>query len=462
MVKPASRTTWNLILLVGAVTLLWSFANRVGPNRGLMAHWRPDQYSRQAEGWLNGSLSIEGDVGSQELVRFEGRIYNSFPPTPALFELPLVAVYGRATPNHFVMFIMLLIPAIVMFRMGIVAGLSSGYASLLALGFTCGTNSFVSTLQGGVWSQAQVCGFCLAVCSLGCFIGVQRPSSALRCVGYLLMSLAVGCRPFYVAYFPLLIALDANRGGGTVVKSFCRAALAASPYLALLALHNYVRFDNPLEFGHRLLPHEESLKYGSFSPAYIPRNMRYMLLKLPELNQHGFFVNFAKIGNAVWINNPLFLIGVLCFWRNRLDRSVVRAMAAAVSLTLVGFLMHQNTGYSQFGSRYFIDLLPVAFLGLIYGGRQLRWSSGVVAYSVVINVYGVWWYFNSGQWIPPYFIRKGSDLTEWQVNEIDPVVFFTWTTGVAIAGVIAAIWYRCSRDEEPARTDPPLHDESSI
>ena len=76
-------------------------------------------------------------------------------------------------------------------------------AVLASLAFVFGINVYVSCVRANVWAQGQSLGYCLAILGLA-FVDREpapRPLSG-RPSGYVLLALAVGCRPLYLSMAP--------------------------------------------------------------------------------------------------------------------------------------------------------------------------------------------------------------------------------------------------------------------
>jgi hypothetical protein len=147
------------------------------------------------------------------VAEFGGRYYVSFPPAPALVELPLAVLFGRETPNSLALFGIVLAGVLAQHRMLLKRGFDERSALLASLAFVFGTNLYVSCVKATVWAQGQALGWAFAI------LGLQRvldnPRRGLRGPGpgYLLLALAVGCRPFYLFLAPLFLALDVRTSG---------------------------------------------------------------------------------------------------------------------------------------------------------------------------------------------------------------------------------------------------------
>jgi hypothetical protein len=245
-------------------------------------------------------------------------------------------------------------------------------------------------VKATVWAQGQACGFALAVLGLSRVLDNPGRGLAGPTLGYVLLSLAVGCRPFYLVMVPLFVVLDWRTSGRPLPRVLGTAALAMAPYGALLAAHNWARFGDPLEFGHNHLPWARALPDGLFSLTYLPRNAGLAFLRLPDVIREPPYLVFDPNGTAFWLNNGILLVALCGLVAVRFD-AWVRA-TAGLGLAAIGLaaLLYASTGWRQFGYRYFIDLLPAAAVVFLYAYR--RWTplmTAALACSLAANLFGL-------------------------------------------------------------------------
>jgi peptidoglycan/LPS O-acetylase OafA/YrhL len=379
-------------LLLFAVSFpLWYLGMRLLGGQSLLDHSPIDQHTRQARAWLDGRLDLAGAPKYLEIARYDGRFYDSFPPTPALVEVPLVLVFGKKTPNGPVMYALWLLALAAMFSMLQRRGFSEGSALLAALAFVFGTNLYATCPRAKVWAWGQGLGFCLAI--LGLWFVIDNKRSGLRgpTSGYVLLSLAVGCRPFYLFMAPLFVVLDRQTSRPDLRRVLWSAALAMAPVGIALAALNYARFGNPLEFGHDYLGWAQALPEGIFSLSHLGHNLYHAALQLPTLVNDDPPVEFDPWGTAFWLNNGIFLFCLAALVRGGFDRWVRAAAALGLGCIWFGLLLHQTNGWRQFGYRFLIDLLPIGFVLFLYGYRRFNaWMSASLLWSFAVNLYGLW------------------------------------------------------------------------
>ena len=374
-----------LLLTVSFSLWLSGLAVR-GAHVSPLSHNPFDQHTRQAQSWLHGRMDLKQAPSYLEIAAFEGRSFSSFPPTPSLLELPLVLLFASATPSYLLLYLLGATALFSLYELGVKMGLRKVQACILSLCFIFGTNVFVSMVTGGVWAQGQIYGFCLAIVGL-------RWISSRPALAYVALVFAVGCRPFYFFYLPLFVVLDLRWGKRRVGQIFRTAVLSLFPYMIVMALFNWARFHNPLEFGHAYLPWSRQLKNGIFSLAYLPSNLFHTFINLPTIGGKTHFLEFHGRGTAFVLNNPIVGLGIAGLSSPFLEKEI-RGTATLVLLTVwFCLLLHESNGWFQFGLRYSIDVAPIAALGAIAAFRSFRDGAilALLLFSVCVNLYGLWW-----------------------------------------------------------------------
>lgn len=131
-----------------------------------------------------------------------------------------------------------------------------------------------------LYCTAITSGLCMEIWSLFFFIKAvwieenEKKSILYAFLGSLLGALAFGCRPPIALANLLVIPMLAEyiRKREINLRLLKRLAFAASPYIivgSLLMLYNYVRFDNPFEFGQTYqLTSVDQSAYGDFASQF--------------------------------------------------------------------------------------------------------------------------------------------------------------------------------------------------
>ena len=390
MSTKVSRQTLTVFLFCSSFSfLLWLVAGwAVGVDHPLYHPW-DDQYTLQAQAWAKGMLDLEPTPKQIELVKFKGRLYNSFPPTPAIFEFLLNPLFESKTPIAFFLYVASYASFVMAAFFLAKFGVSASAALFLSFAVIFCGNALYPMAHGGVWYQAQIYALFLGVLSF--FLAAYGGRFWGSC--FLSLGLAVGCRPFYLFYFPLLI-LVLHKYRGKNFKSLALQSLCwGMPVMIVLALHNYVRFGIVWEFGHNFLPNMGRQK-DLFALRYFVRNIYYVFFAVPEVDTTAkTFLLANPMGNAFWFCNPLFAwILIRTVFGKYKHKSYLLLVLATLWFPL---LAHESNGWIQFGYRYAIDLflwsLVIVALNskaLIFSLRSLLFVS---IFSAGVNLWGAHW-----------------------------------------------------------------------
>ena len=213
-------------------------------------------------------------------------------------------------------------------------------------------------------------------------------------------------------------------GGGTLHRRGLSAGLGAGIPVLLLLAYNLAAtgqlFHPGYEYlyGHeyrpvpdgllaQLVPALQGITYhpGEWTlqdPRYLPQNLVIMLAWLPQvrpecglalLDQACPLLQPDRLGMSLILTSPAWLLAVPVVRRD-LRRRIVLGSALAFGAVAVVNLMHFSQGWVQFGYRFSLDFAPFLLvlmtLGLArYGVR--RWTVVLVAVSIAINGWGVYW-----------------------------------------------------------------------
>ncbi len=333
-------------------------------------------YTLQALAWRDGMMHLPQDYPYLELAIFEGEYYVSFPPLPSVILLPLTFLFGSGTPDHLLVKIYAAWACMLMYHSLRRAGYSRLSGGLFAFLFCFASSLLPLTLDGAVWYHAQVLAFFLITAAI-CLLSMDHPAPALFCY-----ALSVACRPFHAVYaLPLFFTYlhlhrKAHAPMKTALRSLLPGVLLGLCVAAGLALYNYARFGNPLEFGHNYLP-EFSFQGGiQFSVQHVVKNLQTFLLGLPLESTEGGLL-FRKFGYSMLLACPMLLLLLIYFIRD-LIKGQMRWEKGAVLLAFLLhaflLLLHRTFGGFQLGSRYAVDLMPYAFFYLLLSPEKKRLS----------------------------------------------------------------------------------------
>ena len=408
-------------LLLGMALYLFCtavFFVSAAPNR-VVDHTPYNHYALLADSWLHGRLDMRGPpppyAAGNDFAQKGGKWFVSFPPFPAVWLVPWVAMAGaveNVRDGQAFLWLAGIGPAglwLVLERLR-----QRGYSErsertnfLLSLLFAFGTVYWFTAVQGTVWFAAHV----VAV-ALGAFILLASIEARSPIAAGLLLGCAFLTRPPMAAMGLLFVAeafrmslrdgFPAVRGGRLARVYETVRALAWKPFLwkltlfaiplltvvALALWHNYARFGNPFEFGHEHLTiawRARIAKWGLFSYHYLARNLSIVLAGLPFITKTPPGLQINHHGLALWITSPVFL---WLLWPKKAGWLVTILALTAAAVALPN-LLYQNSGWMQFGYRFSNDFALILIVLIALGGRRLGslfCSAAIIA--IAINAVG--------------------------------------------------------------------------
>jgi len=389
---PPNENDWakvDVLALRDGRTVKGTYGGRGGPNdRFYPLRGRPETIPA-------------ADIRSRNSIR-----YVSFPPFPAVLMLPFVAIWHLAFND--VLFTALwaaLNPVLLFLLLQDLArrGLSrrSAVDNLwLTVMFGVGSVYYFCSVVGEVWYTAHVVLVTGAIGFVWASLDAARPWRAGLFVG-----LAGACRPsgLFMTVFFLLEALTATglwpyaegrhrlrlerAGLKLLAGKLARFAVPLAAIQAVLWLHNWVRFGDPTEFGHRYLNiawQERIAHFGLFNYHFLSRNLAAALVLLPRILARYPYVKISQHGMSLLVTSPALAYTVAPAERSRLTAPL--AMAALV--TALPTLLYQSSGYIQVGYRYSLDYMVFLMMILAVRNRPLsRLWKALVLVSIPLNLF---------------------------------------------------------------------------
>ena len=419
---------------------------------GLIGTSNDSYYNLLTRGFVKGHLSLDlaadpflatlrnpsdplerAGHGLHDASYYHGRYYIYFGVTPAvLLFLPFRLLTGRFIDDG------LAVPLFACAGLGLsfllLRAMRARYfrttssLALAACTLALGLANLVPMLlrRTSVWEIPIACGF---FCCMGSLYALFQAWHSPRRVGWLAaasggLGLAVGSRPTYLlgcsALAITLWALLRAEAGAGASRRFRLVLAALLPIAAVgagLALYNYLRFDNPLDFGFRhLMNSEQAATERIFSWPFLRYNLRVYALAPATWTPFFPFVALAHLPppppGYLAVEDPygilpnipfvMFAGGLLSLaaLRVREDRARLGIFCAAVLAVALGTgLMTASFGGAI--NRYMVDFLPalivlacIGFLALIAQPWCRGWlgiligagSAGLLGYSIFFNV----------------------------------------------------------------------------
>ena len=391
MTTYGKRRDFSPLLLTLACLGMWAILHAVLGG----SFWGPTVYNtyvRQAMAWREGLLHLPQDVPYLELAVFEGEYYVSFPPLPSAVLWPLTFLFGMDTPDNLLVKLYALAACLLIDRALKRAGYGRVHAGALAFLFCFASSLLPLTMDGGVWYHAQVLAFALSVAAI-CLIAEDKPTGALLCY-----ALTVACRPFHALYaLPLFFTwFSLHKKSGLPFREALRPLLPGVGLGLMVACaigaYNFVRFGDPLEFGHNYLPEFSTQGGIQFSLNHIGNNLKTFLWGWPLYRDAGGW-HVRVFGYSMLLACPALTLMRLRFAgdaikkRLSLEKSVVLFTFLLHAFLL---LLHRTFGGYQLGARYAVDLMPYALFYLLLCSQKKKAHPLEYAFLTVVFLFTCW------------------------------------------------------------------------
>jgi hypothetical protein len=412
---------------------------------------RPDFYDHfvwQAHAFLQGRAEIDWPVTSgahqngyfQDVLPLEGKGYAllPFPPLPALVLVPFVAVFGLSTNAAVVAAVLGALNVALCWVMLLPVSPRREAALLGTLFYGFGTVAWYAAMLGSTWFLAHVVAstflflaITLAVRSdagvgvrdRAAQVGASLGQAGRRLRGQVLAGLLFGtaalARLTTLFGAPFFVFVG---GGGSFLRRAVAAGSAALVPVLLLVAYNQVTtghvfhpaYEHLYRVEYRPRPELVNEAWGIEDPRYIPQNAVIMLAWPPQtpllddpacqvadrptglgllLDRDCPLLRPDPLGLSLLLVSPAYLLALPVLWRAWRHRLVAGAALAVALIALVD-LMHFSQGWVQFGYRFSNDFAPFAVilvtLGIARRGSDLL-ATGLVAASVLVNAWGVYW-----------------------------------------------------------------------
>lgn len=368
-----------------------------------------NSYTLQAVSWLKGRLDLGRDYSHLELAFFEGKYYVSFPPFPSFVMLPFALFMGENTPDYLILFIFNLLGVLYLYRTAVYFKLSPVKSLISTLFVFLGSNLIFPMLTPYVWFIAQVMSFALSLMSI--YYALNNKAG----LSLALWACAVGCRPMQIAFIPVLlyIIIRRNYESEEHEKDFSflsalklivyrwKAVIPATLIAGVYMLLNYLRFGNPLQFGHDYLPEFVNSEYGQFSLHYVRQNLESLFRNI-RFDHEGRMVidHFNNI--SMLIITPLFVmvfVAMIAFLIIGLKDGSYGSIAykcfgiiVCSVIYMFMIVMHATLGGWHFGNRYSNGIIPYFYLALMLltskEERLIKWEIPLLVWAIVLNSVG--------------------------------------------------------------------------
>jgi hypothetical protein len=374
-------------------------------------------FPQLAESFSKGLLFIEKTQSIKDLTFYEGKYYVSFPPLGALLMLPKVASSSRFGVNTIQFSIIYsALTSVVLYlllqklRFKKYITLNKSSLIWLVVLYSIGTSQWYMSTTGAVWHVAQLLGTFFLAFSILLTLSFENASGWDLFRSAVLSGLSLGIamlsRPHlgFSWFFLLSLVYQTLKENHTFTwRRFLfwliLSAIPMSLAVSGIGWYNYIRFGSVADFGYSyMLVGPEiinSLKtYGQFHPRYIWGNLKANWFGLPYWHEGCRRLAPDPKGMSIFLTTPNLLF-ITRSWEKK--PWVIGAWISIISIVIT-HLLYFNTGAQQFGYRFSLDFLVIAFCLLSAGLKDKipTLFKYLVFYSALINFIGVLW--NAKQW----------------------------------------------------------------
>jgi len=350
----------------------------------LFAHGRSSPYNNYvllAQALLHGHAWIAWPGNYIDALPFNGQYYIIEGPMPAVLLLPFVAIFG--TFNQTALAIVLGAVAIgAAFELGERFGVPLQTNVWVCAFLLAGTDLLWCAMLGDVWFIAHVCAVCFTMLALVELAGSKRAW---------LVALWAGCA--ILSRFDLVLALPVYAyllGDRERVRSFASVLV---PIAVVWIGYNLARWGTWYDIGYTAWYHQDQAGMPTGSPfrlQYFPYELWSFFIQAPQRIAAYPYLAPSISGVALTWTSPAL---VLAFFARKPVRWVVALWVAAALCAAPNFVYYVN-GFAQFGMRHALDFEPflVALIFLAARERLPRWGMALMAYSMVVGLWGVWFW----------------------------------------------------------------------
>ncbi|MCM1567009.1 MAG: hypothetical protein NC238_13950, partial [Dehalobacter sp.] len=348
-----------------------------------------------ADAFLHGQLNLRiVPADTLDLSLFEGKYFLYWGPLPAVFAMPLVAVFGPSVSDviQSVFFgaidVGLFSQLLRLLNEKGIINLSPIKRAFVVVFFALGTPFTPLPAAGTVWFLLQV--ETLAFVLLGFIAALSLERSKAFFVTGTSISAILLLRPSaaisYIFLVWFLIKENLFTGRRNIFRYCLLGFIPIFVTLVALVLYNYFRFGNIMENGlsYHLMGEvfqETYLQYGLFNLHYFPNNFFSTYLFYPIDFEAK---TITPLGGSLYLLSPLFVGSIFALWYERKEITTwILFFSVLVGNIPILFLM--GPGGFQYGPRYTLDFsLPLLMLTAI--GIK-RWSPAIIVLMLIISVF---------------------------------------------------------------------------
>jgi hypothetical protein len=342
-----------------------------------------------AQALLAGHTWIDWPGTYIDALPYNGHYFVIEGPLPALLLVPLVALFGARTNQTGLAVALAAVAIGAAWELGERLGVRRTSIAWICAFLLAGTDLLWCAMLGDVWFIAHVSAVCFTLLALVELAGKRR--------GWLVAifaACAFESRFSMIVALPVYAFLLATESPRAVqvrrLGSFCAVLVLVG---ILWVLYNEARWGTLSDIGYSAWYHLDQVGMPTGSPfrfEYLPNQLWSFFAQLPTLLPSFPWLRPEFSGVALTWTSPVLL---LAFFARSPVRWVLGLWVAAILVAIPNFLYYVN-GFAQFGMRHALDFEPflVALMMLAVRERVPAWGKALIAYSVVVGVWGCWYW----------------------------------------------------------------------
>jgi len=360
---------------------------------------------------LHGQLSITSPTNI-DLSFFNGKLYLNWGPGPIPFILPFYLLFGDKVSDVFYTLVagignvFLFYLVVNEFKKYFQLKISYFSEVFILLSFAFASPNFYLSLGGRIWHTEQIVATFYILMFLLFFLKflnknlISIKSLLLSVIFFNLAWFSRATMIFYGVFFLYLISLIWKlKDIKLFKKSIIIIILPTFIFIVTFLIYNNIRFNNPLETGlnyHDVNPRYEKLiaEKKIFSVDYISHNFTQYFLNPAFISTEKPYVNINLDGNSIFSVYPVFLLFLFLFRKKNLkDKKTTKFLGVSflvIFMNLALLMLYFATGWTQIGSRYILDILPLVFLLTLFVIEDFPrlFLLLIFIYGTIINIFG--------------------------------------------------------------------------
>lgn len=372
--------TCFILLYISLIYVLFAF----DVSKNIISNSSFPYYTYLINALSHGHLDIISPT-TVDLSIFKNKLYLNWGPAPVLFILPFYLLSkGGVGDIFYTLFagignVFLFYLIIDEFKSYFKLKFSKFVELFIILAFSFCSPNFYLSLGGRIWATEQIISTFYILVSLLFYLKYLN-SQLLRIrfifISVLFFNLAWFSRAtmiFYGLLFLYVILILFKIQNKKLFKNVIFIIISTTViFTAVFFGYNFLRFDNPLETG--LTYHNGNPRYAQslsgkkiFSFSYIPFNFQHYFLKPAYISLEKPYSIIDLEGNSVFSVYPMFLLFLFLFRKKYLQDKKIKKFLyfsfLVIFMNTVLLMMYFATGWTQVGSRYVFDIIPLVSLG---------------------------------------------------------------------------------------------------